>query len=156
MQQSTNHSLAFPREALPLPIHHFPIINKEALQQALAHTTAHSSLQTLNDLAGRKARPTVELSGSQTWLPIRHPWDCRLKQMQQREAADDSEALVLKRAPNLCLSKHRLTLALVVYLEKQVRGQQCDRDRREPCKAGGWAGSSICSSYLHAALAVRS
>lgn len=52
MQQSTNHSLSFPREALPLPIYHFPIINKGALQQALAPKTAHSSLQILNDLAG--------------------------------------------------------------------------------------------------------
>lgn len=62
MQQSTNHSWPFPREALSLPIHHFPIINKGALHQALALLTAHSSLQILNDLAGWKARPTVEFT----------------------------------------------------------------------------------------------
>lgn len=134
MQQSTNHSLSFPREALPSPIHHFPIINKGALQQALAPKTTHSSLQILNDLAGWKARPTVELGGSQTWLPIRHTWGfrlecCRCCRSCCRLWSGSSQAEL-----QVCAFKALLASGPWVG----CLGQLYDGDRRESCNPGTW------------------
>lgn len=102
MQQSTNHSLPFPREALSLPIHHFPIINKGALHQALALLTAHSSLQILNDLAGWKARPTVEftnLAAHQTPAKL-------VKNADFSVPSGDSDVVALEARLQVCILNH--------------------------------------------------
>lgn len=156
MQQSTNHSLSFPREAIPLPIHHFPIINKGALPQALALTTAHSSLQILNDLAGWRARPTEKLSDTQTWLPIRYTWGCRLKSCHRLWAELQVCAFKAKLDSSPCCLPRKVSECHLGRLygegqNRELRGSRGSSDRGREFKSC----CRVCPPTYSAALPVR-